>query len=1123
MNALRIIVLITSIMVAMSADAWDATTTFTSGMPADFAPTALSTPDAHGYWAAGTAGNSPVLVRYDTAMSAQFVRYMQDRFPPSYVALSAVPDGGVIVHEQAYPDSPNCSLRRYDATGSLRWTRDVPLISETPDAYYAYCAPLVVDGAGSVWLRTGNLSHFDGGDLSFEVGHIHHLSSDGAMDSTLSLDGLSASITLVGDPLGPNVYLMGRRNDATATSGTVPVIEKISGSGAVSWMFTPSAADYIAVSVALDGNLYAFGESSTTSSLYSVNLSPGGQLLWEHTDNTITTYILALAAAPDGSEFVLIGQGDNIASATMRLVKTGASGAVAWSTSINPLCDAPFSFAMRAATNGDAIISAVCADNGSTFTSKLLRFSGAGIPVFSSSSANTATYQLQVLADSSTLALDTHVMMLDANGNVLIPGGITLDHLAVDGSTAPPLATEHVIGALDSIGDVAFGSDGSAYLLVIDAEQEHYEFSRITPDGQVRWRQQHAGHWNSGGDVSAEVHVVLAGDAACIVGALDGSDIVICHNVENGTIEGTALLDGDPLFPPHARGLASGQLLVSFGAHLALMDTRGAVLKDTAPTEPYLHVTSSNASGLTLTASNDGTYAEYAADGTRRYSHIASGLGEVTQAYLADDGTGLLLSTMDSALQLSRLNTSGTMQWTRAIGASPPTADTPYNYASTIEVHGNDAYIVLGFKGDLPIYYPSTPIDDKPHDFPYLVEKISLADGSVTWTKTIDGILFNFPIAHLDANTQRLVAVSGWPNKIHTQVLAPSDGQVLNDRFEDCDADNCTLFNASLGSDGALRAIVDASSEGTGSFQRIFTRYAPFAQRTPVRLGQPGLDGAWFAPYESGQGFSLDYIASGATIFMPWFTYTQIGGNDPVGLAWYTLQGTVAPGATSADLDIGATEPGNFNSGTVGVHAVGTAHLSFSDCNSGSLYYQFNADTNNGAGGLISLTRLSPSTDPCTLANGSSIPAQIANAPAQGFDAHQSGTWFDPSTAGQGLEMSIIPPGNAFNGLVFAAWFTFDPANQSDDPAHQHWFTLQGDLSTAANGAVTLPILRTIGGSFDETPTGNTVEVGHATLTMQGCDQARLQYQFDESDVAHAFAGLSGTTNLVKIDGCTMP
>jgi hypothetical protein len=117
--------------------------------------------------------------------------------------------------------------------------------------------------------------------------------------------------------------------------------------------------------------------------------------------------------------------------------------------------------------------------------------------------------------------------------------------------------------------------------------------------------------------------------------------------------------------------------------------------------------------------------------------------------------------------------------------------------------------------------------------------------------------------------------------------------------------------------------------------------------------------------------------------------------------------------------------------------------------------------------------------------------------------------------------MTIIPPGSGFGGLVFVAWFTFDPANQADDPAQQHWFTLQGDLSAATNGTVNLPILRTIGGSFDATPTGNTAVVGHATLGMQACDKARLDYQFDQSEVAHAFAGLSGTMNLVKIGGCT--
>jgi len=145
------------------------------------------------------------------------------------------------------------------------------------------------------------------------------------------------------------------------------------------------------------------------------------------------------------------------------------------------------------------------------------------------------------------------------------------------------------------------------------------------------------------------------------------------------------------------------------------------------------------------------------------------------------------------------------------------------------------------------------------------------------------------------------------------------------------------------------------------------------------------------------------------------------------------------------------------------------------------------------------------------------------HAADQGFDARQSGSWFDPATAGQGLQMTIIPPGNGSSGLVFAAWFTFDPAGQSDDPIHQHWFTLQGDLSTATEGKVTLPIYRIIGGPFDGAPTQNFTQVGHATLTMQGCDSAQFQYQFDATEVAHAFAGLAGTSHLAKIGGCNAP
>jgi hypothetical protein len=254
---------------------------------------------------------------------------------------------------------------------------------------------------------------------------------------------------------------------------------------------------------------------------------------------------------------------------------------------------------------------------------------------------------------------------------------------------------------------------------------------------------------------------------------------------------------------------------------------------------------------------------------------------------------------------------------------------------------------------------------------------------------------------------------------------------------------------------------------------------------------------------------------------MPWFTYAQTAVDDPAGLAWYTLVGTVTTAATGIDLAITATAPGSFNSGTVGATQVGTAHLSFTDCNSAALIYQFDPSVNNGAGGLISLTRLTPSTSNCLLANGSVVPAQITNVSANGFDARQSGSWYDPDTSGQGLQITVLPPAAGFNGAVFAGWFTFDPANNANDPSHQHWFTLQGDLSTAVSGKVQLAIAETIGGSLDAKVTSDSVQVGTATLTMQGCDKAVLEYQFGQDASTHAFNGLSGSSNLAKIGGCT--
>jgi hypothetical protein len=365
------------------------------------------------------------------------------------------------------------------------------------------------------------------------------------------------------------------------------------------------------------------------------------------------------------------------------------------------------------------------------------------------------------------------------------------------------------------------------------------------------------------------------------------------------------------------------------------------------------------------------------------------------------------------------------------------------------------------------------------------------------------------------------------------QVIDPDSGAVLREVVQSCDT-QCDYFfgaDAALGSDGTLRTVTNELDATGGAHFRVDATLRALLPPPLVRIDQPGLDGAWYAPYEAGQGFALDYIAAARTIFMPWFTYQQDGFPlpSPSRLAWYTLQGSVDDGATGADLAIAQTDPGTFDSGTVGSTQTGSAHLQFSDCNNGLLFYQVDRFVdfgngsifNQGQGGIIVLSRLTPSTSPCVLADGSSAPAQIANAPAQGFDARQSGSWFDPDTAGQGLEITIIPAGNGFDGLLFAPWFTFDPAGLGDDAPQQHWFTLQGGLGHAVGGEVDdVPILRTIGAELDAYATSDTFIVGHATLTMLGCDRARLDYHFDQTEVVHAFAGLAGSSNLVKLGSC---
>ena len=224
---------------------------------------------------------------------------------------------------------------------------------------------------------------------------------------------------------------------------------------------------------------------------------------------------------------------------------------------------------------------------------------------------------------------------------------------------------------------------------------------------------------------------------------------------------------------------------------------------------------------------------------------------------------------------------------------------------------------------------------------------------------------------------------------------------------------------------------------------------------------------------------------------------------------------------TSAALTIYSAEGGAFASGTTATHPVGSATLAFADCSHGTLTYRFDddADVDAGASGTISLTRLTTATADCSLASGTTIPA-APFLPDDGFAANQSGSWYDVQTSGQGIEFTIVPASGGTGGLLFGAWFTYDPGGASDDALNQHWFTLQGDLSTANAGRVSVPIYSTLGGTLDGVPATTTLQVGEATVTFSGCSSATVDYHFDDSSVAHAYRNLSGSLALTRLGGC---
>jgi hypothetical protein len=135
-----------------------------------------------------------------------------------------------------------------------------------------------------------------------------------------------------------------------------------------------------------------------------------------------------------------------------------------------------------------------------------------------------------------------------------------------------------------------------------------------------------------------------------------------------------------------------------------------------------------------------------------------------------------------------------------------------------------------------------------------------------------------------------------------------------------------------------------------------------------------------------------------------------------------------------------------------------------------------------------------------------SIGPSAPNIDQQGL----TGSWYQPATSGQGMEIEIFPDHVAAGtGFLQGSWFTFD-ASASGGADQGRWYTFGGDVRTGDSAAV-LPLYQNVGGNFNALPVTSSVQVGDVGLSFSDCTTAQLNYTFTDG------SGRSGAVPLTRL------
>jgi hypothetical protein len=121
-----------------------------------------------------------------------------------------------------------------------------------------------------------------------------------------------------------------------------------------------------------------------------------------------------------------------------------------------------------------------------------------------------------------------------------------------------------------------------------------------------------------------------------------------------------------------------------------------------------------------------------------------------------------------------------------------------------------------------------------------------------------------------------------------------------------------------------------------------------------------------------------------------------------------------------------------------------------------------------------------------------------------------SGSWYNPATDGQGIELEFfagaVAPDTAY---VQGAWFTFD-SDAIGGAERQRWYTFAGN-ARAGSASVAVKIYQNTGGNFVAPPITSAVEVGTGTLSMASCTSGTFAYTFTDG------TGRTGSVPLTRL------